>query len=238
MEKVEFMAVKSELFGMLVEDFGNPKFLREFSQRMPIIYSESASRSTSDDLVSEPFKKYYFGHSRYILSQSVFVDIAEDSGIDYKINRCDSNGFPIALVSVGRFHFSLHYGNTPTEIACVKTSLIRKQHAAINNGLVQPSFFGDGADFNPTQLSQAKDIYANIIHGCRGKADSFDTNGFLRIAVPCLKSNGKGSKKFIFVENVNLFDVLQVLIDRDNENQDQQAQPMPNTAMPKIRKIA
>ena len=237
MEKVDFMVVRSELFGMLVEDFDNPKFLREFSQRMPIIYSESASRSTLDDLVSEPFKKYYFGHSRYILSQSVFVDIAQESGIDVKINRCDSNGFPIALVSFGRFHFTLHYGKTPSEITCVKTSLIRKQHAAVNNEIVQPSLFSNGADFNNTQLSQAKNIYANIIHGCRGKADSFDANGFLRIAVPCLKSNRNGSKKFIFVENVNLFDVLQVLIDRDNENQNNQAQPMPNTAMPKIRKV-
>jgi hypothetical protein len=227
------MEEKSELFGMLVNDFGNPKFLREFSQRMPIIYSESDSRSNSDDLVSESFKKYYFGHSRYILSQSVFFDVAQEIGVNCKIKKCESNGFPIAIVSFGRFHFTLHYGQTPNEITCMNTSLIRKQHSAINSKLVQPSLFG-GSDLDITKLSQAENIYANIIHGCRGKADSFAENGFLRIAIPCLESG----KKFIFVENVNLFDVLQMLIDRDNDNQNNQAQPMPNTAMPKIRKIA
>jgi len=228
-----FMKEKSELFEMLVEDFGNPQFLREFSQRMPIIYNESGSRSYSDDLISEPFKKYYFGQTRYTLSQSVFRDVALETGVECKDERCDSNGFPIVRVSVGRFYFTLHHGITPNEITCINTSLIRKQNTAINNELIQPSLFGNSVELDGEKLSQAKNIYANIIHGCGGNGTAFDEYGFLRIAIPFLKKSADGIEQFIFVENVDLFDVLQVLI--ENESVKEQAKPMVDVAIPKIK---
>lgn len=227
------MKKKSELFEMLVEDFGNPQFLREFSQRMPIIYNESGSRSYSDELISEPFKKLYFGHSRYFLSQSVFLDVARETGVECKVAKCDSNGFPIVRVQVGRFYFTLHHGITPNEIMCAHTSLIRKQNTAINNEIIQPSLFNDGAEFDSEKLSQANNIYANIIHGCGGSGTAFGEYGYLRIAIPCLKKNANGSEQFIFVENVDLFDVLQVLI--ENESVKEQAKPMVDVAIPKIK---
>jgi hypothetical protein len=238
----EEMQVKSELFNMLVEDFGTAVFLREFTQRLPIIYSESYNRSYDDSLISNPFQKLYFGHSRYFLSQSLFWEVAQNTKTKSKIDYCESNGFPIVSVFKNRFRFTLHFGVSINEPSLQNASLVRKQNSMINSELVQPSLFSNEADFEYTKLRDAEAIYANIIHGCGGNGKSFADNGYIRIAIPYIKTieknNGKTQEKFMFVENVNLLDVLQVLIERDNKDQQNAAQPTTNIAMPKIRNIS
>jgi hypothetical protein len=217
---------------MVVEDFGNPSFLRELSQRIPIIYNESVSRTYNEDLIDEAFHTYHFGQERYTLSQSLFLSVARESGLEARIQRCETNGFPIAVVSVGRFDFTLHHGQTRSEINCINTSLIRRQHSAINNELIQPSLFKTPT-FADDKLSEAENIYANIIEGCGGNGVSFNEYGFLRIAFPCLKiKNGKES--FVFVENYDLYEVLRVLI--ENERRDEESKPLVDVAIPTIKK--
>lgn len=226
------MESNKKLFNMVVEDFGSPNFLREFSQRMPIIYNESSSRTYGEDLVDEAFYTYHFGQERYTLSQSWFLSAAREAGLNTRIDRCESNGFPIAVVSVGRFDFTLHHGLTRSEINCINTSLIRRQNSAINNELIQPSLFRTPS-FDDDKLSGAERIYANIIEGCGGNGVSFNEYGFLRIAFPCLEmKNGKES--FVLAENYDFYDILKVLI--ENERRNEEAKPMVNVAIPTIKK--
>lgn len=222
-----------KLFGMLLEDFANPNFLRELSQRIPIIYGESVSRSYGDDLVDGAFHSYHFGQERYTLSQSLFLNAARGVGLKTRIDRCESNGFPIAVVSAGRFDFTFHHGQTHNEINCINTSLIRRQHSAINNELLQPSLFS-APSFNDNKLSNAESIYANIIEGCGGNGVSFNEYGFLRIAFPCLQMKA-GKETFSFAENFDLYEILQVLI--ENERRAEEAKPMVDVAIPTIKKI-
>ena len=226
------METRDKLFNMVVEAFGSPNFLRAFSQRIPIIYGESKSRTYDEDLVDEAFHTYHFGQERYTLSQSLFLSVAREFGLGTRIQRCETNGFPIAVVSVGRFDFTLHHGQTRSEINCINTSLIRRQHSAINNELIQPSLFRTPT-FNDDKLNDAETIYANIIEGCGGNGISFSEYGFLRIAFPCLHIKD-GKESFVFVENYDLHDVLRVLI--ENEHRDEEVKPLVDVAIPKIKK--
>lgn len=226
------MDTDKRLFKMVVGDFGNPNFLREFSQRMPIVYNESKSRTYDEDLVDEAFHTYHFGQERYALSQSLFLSVARQVGLKTRIQRCETNNFPIAVVSVGRFDFTLHHGQTRNEINCINTSLIRRQNSAINNELIQPSLFRTPS-FNDDKLSKAENIYANIIEGCGGNGVSFAEHGFLRIAFPCLEMKN-GKETFVFAENYDLRDVLRVLI--ENERRDEEVKPLVDVAIPTIKK--
>lgn len=217
---------------MLADDFDNPNFLRQLSEGTEIDYNEARSRTIDDDLISEPFERYAFGHERYFLSQSRFYETAKENELDVSIARCESNGYPIAILNQGRFHFTFHYGFTPQEITCIKTSLVRRQNSAINSKVTQGSLF-DIVEFDPNKLQDADNIYANIIHGCGGNGLSFGEHGFLRIAVPYVEKNAKGKDQFRFIENVDLFDVLQILV--DNESKETQAKPMVDVALPKVK---
>jgi hypothetical protein len=216
---------------VIVENLGDAKFLRLLSQRCEIDYNEARSSSYDDDLILDFFNRYKFGHDRYFLTQSTFIKSALDGGLKVKIGRCVANDYPVPLVMAGRFSFTYHYGKSSNEITCKNTSLTRQQSSTINNSIVQPSLF-DKPDFDINKLNQAEHIYANIIHGCGGNGLNFLENGFLRIAVPCLKRvNGK--QQFFFVENIDLYKVLEILEAKDASKS--QATPMVDVAIPQIK---
>src|SRR5687768_6870085 len=120
----------STLFNMLVEDL-NSSFLRQYAQRTNIIYKEAESRSHKDAAVHEAFKAYHYGQTRFTLHQSMFLKLAEDCGVAWHIDYCPQNGFPSAVVQMGRFFFTDHYGATSHEVTCLNASLMRKQNAAV-----------------------------------------------------------------------------------------------------------
>jgi hypothetical protein len=93
---------------MLAEDLSST-FLKEYSRRMPVIYQESMSRSIKDDAVDDDMKPYYFGWTRYTLVQSLFLSVGRECGYQAETVPCETNGFPIPVVSVGRFNFTTHH---------------------------------------------------------------------------------------------------------------------------------
>lgn len=223
----------STLFNMLVEDL-NSSFLRQYAHRSNIIYKEAERRSHKDADVHEAFKAYHFGQTRFTLHQSMFLKLAEDCGVTWDIEYCPQNGFPSAVVQMGRFFFTDHYGATSHEVTCLNASLMRKQNAAINLSIIQPNLFEPA--FDEKKLRAADRIYANFIHGCRGVASDFALYGFMRIAVPCLTKDGEdkvSESNVVLVENHNLYDVLAAVVER--ENRSKAAEPMVDLAVPKLK---
>ena len=222
---------KSVLQTMLSDDLQS-RFLKEFSRRLPVIFQESVSRSVKDDAVDEALKPYYFGWTRYTLVQSLFLSVGRECGHETDVVKCETNGFPIPVVSIGRFSFTTHYAYNADEMLVINSSLVRKQNSQINHEYVQPKLFG--CKFNERKLLSAESIYANIIFGCQGNGQDFTNFGFLRIAVPYLrKINGK--EKLHYAENNNYFDILKMVIEK--EASAQQQKPIINVATPKLKKI-
>ena len=226
-------APNSTLFNMLVEDV-NSSFLRQYAQRTNIIYKESERRSFKDEAVHEAYKPYYYGQTRFTLHQSMFLKLADDCGIPWEVEHCPQNGFPSAVVPMGRFFFTDHYGATSHEVTCINASLMRKQNAAINLSIVQPNLFEPA--FDDKKLRDADRVYANFIHGCRGVASDFALYGFMRIAVPCVTKEGVeriNDRNIVLVENHNLYDVLAAVVER--ESRSKVAEPVVDLAVPKLK---
>ena len=230
-------SAESTLFSMLVEDLSlahASTFLKQYARRTAIIYKEAESRSFKDDDIHEAYKSYHYGQTRFTLHQSMFLKVAEECGIEWDIDRCPQNGFPSAVVKVGRFFFTDHYGATPQEITCLNASLMRKQSSLVNNSLIQLKLFEPA--FDESKLRNAESIYANFIHGCRGVGNDFNLYGFLRIAIPCVskaESTKDAERTLRFVENHNLHDVIAKVVEQ--EGQTKKAQPTIDLAVPKIK---
>jgi hypothetical protein len=228
---------QSTLLGMLVDDLSHAKastFLRQYIERTSIVYKVAESHSFRDPDVHDAYKAYQYGQARFTLHQSMFLKLAEDCGLESGIDRCPQNGFPSAVIRIGRFFFTDHYGATPHEITCLNSSLMRKQSAEVNGSLIQGSLFEPA--FNDAKLREADNIYSNFIHGCRGAGSDFALYGFARIAIPCVskaKNVKEAEKTLRFVENHNLYDVLAAVVERENQNKT--AQPMVDIAIPKLK---
>lgn len=223
------MNQKRPLKGMLIEDLGST-ILKEFSRRMPIIYQESISRSIKDDAIDGALKSYCFGQTRYALVQSLFLSVGRECGYQAKVVRCETNGFPIPIVKIGKFNFTTHHGFDNDEQSAINVSLIRKQHSQINHDYIQPKLFGHS--YNEKKLLAAEEIYANIIYGCHGDGQDFKQFGFLRIAVPYLK-NFNGKEKLMFAENIDFFEILRAVVEKEQIGQEQKT--IVNVAKPKLK---
>jgi hypothetical protein len=197
---------------------------------MPNIYQEALSRSISDDLVDEALKPYYFGQTRYTLAQSLFLSVGRECRHQTEVVHCEKNGFPIPVITIGRFSFTTHFAFNADEKMIINSSLVRKQHSIINEEYVQPKLFD--VTFNEQKLRAARTIYANIVFGCRGGHSNFYTHGFLRIAVPYLKKSN-GREQLLYAENLNYFDVLAKVLEKEQTSQQQK--PMVNVAVPKLK---
>lgn len=141
------MRNKKQIFEMLVEDFDKPRFLRSFSEHLPLMYEKAKNRSIDDPLTSKPSKQNSFGHNRHALTQSLFYESAIETETNARYERCKSNGYEYPIVTVGRFYFTLHYGLSPNKLTRRKPSLIRRQNSFINNELIQPKLF-DKSNFD------------------------------------------------------------------------------------------
>jgi hypothetical protein len=222
---------------MLVEDLSEAKasrFLKDYGKRSAIIYNE-AETASKDDAIQEEFAPYYNGHLLFFLHQTMFIRLAADCKLDWDIVPCKQNGFPIPVVRIGRFHFTDHHGTTSNEVACLNPSMMRSQNSLVNLNLVQRSLFEP--PFDPNKLREADDIYGNFIHGCRGGGNAFTAYGFMRIAFPCVadvKNAEEAQKKLRYVENFNLYQVLESVVTRENQNRNF-VQPSVRVA-PKIKK--
>lgn len=225
------MSSKQTILQKMLADDLSSTFLKVFSKRMPVIYEESVSRSVKDDdFVDEALKPYYFGQTRYTLIQSLFLNVGRECRHKSRVVPCEQNGFPIPVVTIGRFHFTTHHGSDPQDMSVINASLVRKQNAVINDELVQPKLFG--ATFNEESLVAAQNIYANIVFGCQGTGLDFTNYGFLRIAVPFIKKvNGKD--KLIYAENHDFNEILQMVVEKERQTKEQK--PMVNIAVPKIK---
>ena len=226
-------APNSTLFNMLAEDL-NSSFLKQYAQRTNIIYKEAERRSFKDEAVHDAFKSYAYGQTRFTLHQSMFLKLADDCGVAWDIEYCPQNGLPSAVVKMGRFFFTDHYGSNSHEVTCLNASLMRKQNAAVNHSMLQGSLFEPA--FDNTKLLKADRIYANFIHGCRSVGSDFALYGFMRVAVPCVTNSGEGKiseKNVVLVENHNLYDVLAAVEERENQNR--AVEPTVNVAVPKLK---
>jgi hypothetical protein len=227
---------ETTLFRMLVEDLGS-RFLKQFAERTSIIYKEAESRSFQDDAVHESFKAYHCGHTRFALHQSMFLRLAQECGMKTEIRKCPENGFPIAIVSAGRFFFTDHYATSPDELSLLDPSLMRQQNAGVNLELVQNSLFKPAFDEKKLRKAEQESVYANLIHGCRGVGSDFLLYGFLRIAFPCVKSSvtsDDAQLDLTFVENHNLNDVLAKVLEKESAGALSVASV--SVAVPKIKK--
>jgi hypothetical protein len=231
---------ESTLFNMVVEDLAEARasrFLRRYAQRTNIIYKESESRSFGDEAVHKAYQPYHYGQTRFTLHQSMFLNLAAECGIEWNIARCPQNGFPTAVVKVGRFYFTDHYGSSPHEITCINPSLMRQQASAVNLTLTQGSLFE--APFDDKKLRKAENVYGNFIHGCRGMGSTFSDYGWMRIAFPCATSaisTEEAQRSLRFVENHDLYDVLKSVVEQENRHA-KLVRPKISVATPKLKKL-
>ncbi len=232
------MAEESMLYRMVVDDISQvraSRFLRGYLERSDIIYKVADSLSFGDDAVHEAYAPYHNGQVRFTLHQSMFIKLAEDCKLKWEISRCPQNGFPSAVVRIGRFYFTDHYGTGSHDITCLNPSLMRSQNAEVNLRLTQGSLFE--GPFDDRKLRGADNIYGNFIHGCRGTGKDFAVYGFARLAFPCAtnaKTAEEAQSKLRFVETHNLYDVLESVVAR--ENQDRSSQRSVRIVVPKIKK--
>jgi hypothetical protein len=228
------------LYSMVVEDLAEARasrFLRRYIQRTDVIYRESESRSFKDAAVYEAYQAYLYGQIRFALHQSMFVNLAEECGVDWNIARSPHNGFPTAVVKVGRFYFTDHYGFSAHEIACINPSLMRQQASAVNLSLTQGNLF---EAFDDSKLQKAESIYGNFIHGCRGTGSTFADFGFVRLAFPCVTKAitvEDAEKSLRFIENHDLHDVLKSVVEIENHNREQTKKREITIATPKLKKL-
>jgi hypothetical protein len=231
------VAKESTLYEMLVEDLSEVKasrFLKGYGERSAIIYNE-AETAAKDEAIYKDFEPYYRGQMLFFLHQTMFVRLAADCKLDWKIVHCKQNNFPIPVVKIGRFHFTDHHGTAFNEIACLNPSMIRSQNSLVNLSLIQRSLFDP--PFDPNKLRKADDIYGNFIHGCRGGGSAFAAYGFMRIAFPCVadvKNAEDAQKRLRYVESYDLYRLLDSVLTRENQNRSV-VQPSVRVA-PKIKK--
>jgi hypothetical protein len=228
----------STLLSMLVEDLSQAqasKFLKQYAERTNITYREAEAASFGDNSIHEVYKAYHCGHVRFALHQSMFLKLAADCGLDGSISKCPQNGFPSAVVKIGRFYFTDHYSTSSHEIACLSPSLMRQQNAAVNLSLTQGFLFEPS--FDDRKLLVADSIYANFIHGCRGHGNDFSIYGFMRIAIPCAvnPANSEDAQRMLrFVESHNLYKVLAAVVEKEEKPK---AVPAIKVATPKLKKL-
>ena len=232
------MSENSTLFTMLVEDVCEAKaskFLKQYPERTAIIYKEAESRSFGDDAVHEDYKPYHCGQTRFTLHQSMFLKLAADCGVEWYVERSPYNGFPSAVVKIGRFYFTDHYSIKPGEVTCLNPSLMRQQNAALNLTYSQHSLFDQ--PFDDRKLRKAESIYANFIHSCRGHGSDFALYGMIRIAFPCAarpETVSDAQRMLQFVEDYKLTDVLAAVIKKESESV---IRPLVKVATPKLKKV-
>jgi hypothetical protein len=228
----------STLFGMLIDDLAKTrasKFLKQYAERTAIIYKEAESRSFGDEAVHEAYKPYHCGQTRFTLHQSMFLNLANDCGIGWEVARSPFNGFPSAVVRIGRFYFTDHYSPHSDEITCLNPSLMRQQSAAVNLTLTQGSLFE--RSFDDCKLTTADNIYGNFIHSCRGQGSDFALYGSIRIAIPCAanpQSAADAQRMLQFVESHKLSDVMAGVLAKETESA---ARPSVKVATPKLKKV-
>ncbi len=227
------MTKESTLYDMLVEDVVEAKsgsrFLKGYGERSAVMYNE-AYVSARDGSVHEDFAPYYEGQLLFYIHQTMFLKLAGDCGLESWIERCEQNGFPSAVVKIGRFHFTNHHGASPYEVKCLSPSLMRAQNSNVNMSLLQGNLFEPPFDNN--KLRKANDIYGNFIHGCRGTGNTFSTDGFMQIAFPCaadVENTEDALKKLRYVERYSLYGVINTVTARENERR--------RVALPKLRVI-
>ena len=217
------------LLHMLSDDLSS-KFLKEFARRLPTIYREAQSLS-KEDSVEEAYRNYHYGQIRYVLVQSLFLFVARECGYHAKAVHCETNGFPIASCPIGRFYFTVHHSSSVDEQRVINSSLIRKQHSAINDEYFSPKLFGSG--FDVANLDSAQEIYANIIHGCPIGTSDFSTHGFLRIKFPYIKTVNLKAKLFYAADYP--YEMVVKLIE-DREKAEEQPKKIINIATPKLKR--
>lgn len=222
-----------QILEMLSEGLGS-RFMMDFARKIPNIYQESKSRSIDDDDVDMSLKSYYFGHTRYTLIQSLFLSVGRECGYDARAVPCESNGFPIAVVTIGRFRFTVNHGDSSDEQKVAHASLIRKQNSAINDEYMKPRLPGLPApQFDAEKLWAATNIVAEIIYGCPTGVSDFSAHGFLRIAVPALRK--VRDKEVVFhAASYRYAEVLQTVRDREKAEMDRKR--IINVAKPKLKK--
>lgn len=225
------MTQESTLYQMLVEDLVETKasrYLKGYAQRSDIIYKEADAASKEKSIRPE-YAPYFNGQILFYLHQTMVLKLADDCKLESRIQKCEQNGFPNAVVKIGRFHFTSHHGSSNYEVACLSPSLMRAQNSRMNLSLIQPNLFD--RPFDPNKLREANNIYGNFIHGCRGPLGKFSEYGFVRIGFPCVtdaKNAEEAQKKLRYVEVYNLESVLESVMKRESEKRE---------AQPKLRVV-
>src|ERR1700674_4380856 len=145
-----FVAGESTLYTMFVEDLveaNGSRLLKGYGERSDVIYNE-AFVAARDGSVYKDFAPYYEGQVLYYFHQTMFINLAEDCGLKWSIKRCEQNGFPSAVVKMGRFHFTNHHATSPYDVACLNPSLMRAQNSNINMSLRQMDLYDAPFDAN------------------------------------------------------------------------------------------
>src|SRR5690242_1949652 len=99
------VAKESTLYEMLVEDLSEVKasrFLKGYAERSDIIYKE-AHTASREGSVHKDYAPYFEGQLLFYLHQGMFITLAADCRLECRIVRCQQNGFPSAVLKVGRF---------------------------------------------------------------------------------------------------------------------------------------
>lgn len=208
------------------------KFMMSFARRMPNVYRESKSRSIDDNDVHPALKSHYFGHTRYTLAQSLFLSVGHECGYHARAEKCESNGFPIAVVTVGKFRFTVNHSDSSEGQRVPHASIVRQQTTLLNDDYMQPRLPGLPApQFDAEKLADAKVIVAEIIYGC--PTSDFAAHGFLRIGIPVIRKV-KDKDVLFYAASYRYDDVLQRIKDREKAEMDQKR--IINVAMPKLKK--
>jgi hypothetical protein len=200
------------------------RFASQLIQKLPHVYPEAKSRAYDDPALEEIQAKHMLPQHRYSLAQALFQREAAQAGLEVTIEEVPANGYKYPLVVCGRLRLTIHHAHFPDEF--VDICGYRKQHSAVNDRLLNPllPFF---ASFDPVKLSEATEVYANVLHGANPVTGKVDELGFLRIAFP-------SAKKKEWAGNLNLFDLHRKMLER--QEREMQKAITVDLAIPRLKK--
>lgn len=163
------------IFEMILDNVPE-NFVRKIAEITPILYQEAFERAFNDPAWGPFEARYILPHQRRVLFEAQFRTIAGECGL-LTTNRWHAGrNCNYTAVRAGRIVCTA--SAVESESAIARPAVSRRQHAAVNYLLQNPTF----SFIDTAEVFKADTIYAMVTHG----PDQVDLRavGFLNIGIP------------------------------------------------------
>jgi hypothetical protein len=183
---------------MLIQDVPL-KFITNIIQKTPGVLRDAHGRAFEEPAWDEEEAQHSLGYFRFWLFQPMLRREAAKIGLEATVEYNKANNTPYTLIRARRFLFTGSHIKSKKDMP--PTAWFREQHAALNEGLVNPYLPG----FDTHKLLHANDIYGIICYS--ESVDDVNALGLMQITFV-----SADSKRIVDV--VDLFELHQVMLER------------------------